>query len=134
MEDKKCTKCGGIKKLEAFSKDNRAKDGRQSRCKLCQSEVKRQMASYYRSKHLEYKYGITQDDYNRMLEEQESCCSICGIHEKHCEHQRLAVDHDHNTGEVRGLICKKCNQAIGLLQDNSEFAYNAYQYLQRHGK
>jgi hypothetical protein len=91
------------------------------------------MAQYYRGKHLEYKYGMTHDDYERMLVEQDHKCAVCGIDAKHSENSRLCVDHDHDTGEVRGLLCKKCNQAIGLLQDNADFCDAAGRYLRLHG-
>ena len=129
-----CPKCGNEKTFKDFSVDNRAKSGYQTRCKACQSGVKLEMKEYYRGKHLEYKYGITLDDYEAMAEVQERCCAICKIHEKHVEHQRLAVDHDHDTGAVRALLCKKCNQGIGLLQDSSAFALCAHNYLKGHGK
>jgi hypothetical protein len=131
---KQCTRCLDVKSEAEFSKDSRAKSGLQSRCKVCQSEVKAEMSDYYRDKHLQSKYGITHQDYLVMLEEQDCKCAICGIEEKYCENQRLAVDHDHDTGQVRALLCKKCNQAIGLLQDNSDFAKSAVEYLIRFGK
>lgn len=132
MNTRFCNLCSQEKDFSLFSKDSRAKTGYQSRCKECQAAVKKDMASYYREKHLQRKYGISHADYENMLAEQKGCCAVCGIEEKYCENQRLAVDHDHATGEVRALLCKKCNQAIGLLQDSAEFAYAAYQYLKEH--
>ena len=126
--------CNTEKEFSFFSKDTRAKSGYQTRCKSCQAAVKKEMAGYYREKHLQKKYGISQADYEQMLEEQQGCCAICGIEEKYCENQRLAVDHNHKTEKVRALLCKKCNQAIGLLQDNADFAYSAYQYLKEHNE
>jgi hypothetical protein len=131
---KKCNRCKIEKGFEEFSKDSRAKSGTQTRCKKCQAEVKKEMATYYRAKHLEYKYGITLEDYDQLKEQQNGKCAICGIEEKYCENKRFAVDHDHDTEEVRALLCKKCNQAIGLLQDSSEFAFNAYTYLRKFNK
>ena len=131
---KLCSMCNTEKEFSFFSKDTRSKSGYQTRCKSCQATVKKEMAAYYREKHLQKKYGISQADYERMLEEQQGCCAICGIEEKYCENQRLAVDHNHKTKEVRALLCKKCNQAIGLLQDNADFAYSAYQYLKEHNE
>lgn len=131
---KMCNRCKVQKDSSHFSKDKRSKSGLQTRCKPCQAEVKQEMSEYYRDWHLQYKYGIRSEDYERMLKEQNNSCSICGIEEKHCEHSRLAVDHDHGTGTVRELLCKKCNQAIGLLQDNNLFALKAHEYLKRHGK
>lgn len=131
---KQCNRCKKEKELKEFSKDSRAKSGTQTRCKKCQSEVKKEMAVYYRAKHLEYKYGITLEDYDTLKTQQDGKCAICGIEEKYCENKRFAVDHDHDTKEVRALLCKKCNQAIGLLQDSSAFTFNAYKYLKRFNK
>jgi len=131
---KTCTKCKIEKAYTEFSVDSRALSGLQTRCRECQREVKSTMKDYYRECHLRNKYGISQQIYENMLHAQEECCAICGIHEKHCEHQRLAVDHDHVTGQVRALLCKKCNQGIGLLQDSSDIASKAVDYLKEHGR
>jgi hypothetical protein len=133
MTTKLCNLCKQEKDLSLFSVDSRSKSGYQTRCKECQSVVKKEMALYYRTKHLEYKYGITHEDYEAMLEQQGSKCAICGIEEKYAENARLCVDHNHDTGEVRGLLCKKCNQAIGLFQDNPEFCEAGGRYLRLHG-
>ena len=131
---KECCRCKETKLNESFSKDSRHSTGLQTRCKECQAIVKKEMAHYYRGKHLEYKYGMTHEDYASMLLAQDSKCAVCGIEQKFCENQRLAVDHDHDTGLVRALLCKKCNQALGLLQDSSEFAKKAAEYLIRFNK
>jgi hypothetical protein len=133
MTTKVCNLCKEEKSIFDFSVDSRSRSGYQTRCKECQSAVKKEMASYYRDKHLEYKYGITQQDYENMLEEQNHKCGICGIHEKHAENSRLCVDHNHKTNVIRGLLCKKCNQAIGLLQDNADFCDAAGRYIRLHG-
>jgi len=71
-------------------------------------------------------YNITKEDYNKMFDNQTGRCAIC-----FCESNiKLCVDHNHTTGKVRGLLCKKCNSAIGLLKDNTEFLYRAIKYLQ----
>ncbi len=133
MTTKVCTLCEEEKDVSLFSVDTRSRSGYQTRCKECQSYVKKEMASYYRGKHLEYKYNMTHEDYEAMLEQQDHKCAVCGISEVHAENSRLCVDHDHNTGQVRGLLCKKCNQAIGLLQDNPDFCESAGRYLRLHG-
>jgi hypothetical protein len=133
MTTKVCNLCEEEKDVLLFSVDSRSRSGYQTRCKECQSYVKKEMASYYRDKHLEYKYGITQQDYKNMLEEQNHKCGICGIDEKHAENARLCVDHNHKTNVIRGLLCKKCNQAIGLLQDNADFCDAAGRYIRLHG-
>ena len=134
MEDKKCTECGDIKKLEAFNKSNKSKDGRRQKCRLCEKayrerpEVKQQR--YERD--LFNKYGITIKEYNEMFEEQEGCCKVCNSHQMNFN-TSLAVDHNHKTGEVRGLLCSSCNTALGLLGDNPVVVESALNYLKENG-
>lgn len=64
---------------------------------------------YYRSKKLTRLFGLTAEDYDTMLENQGGVCAICQSPPKN---NRLAVDHDHNTGEIRGLLCTRCNVTL----------------------
>ena len=73
-------------------------------------------------------YGITLDEYNTMLQEQDYKCAICG-NEDEVEGRRLAIDHCHDTGHVRGLLCGKCNRGLGLFYDDEELLQNAIKYL-----
>lgn len=73
------------------------------------------------------RYGLTGTDYDRMLEQQSGECAICHT----VPSETLHVDHDHESGEVRGLLCRKCNLAIGLLGDSSDVALSASAYLTR---
>ncbi len=77
-------------------------------------------------------YGITLADYDRILDDQNNGCAICGKTPEENK-QRLAVDHNHTTGEVRGLLCKNCNTAIGLLGDNPSTLRLATRYLEERG-
>ena len=81
-----------------------------------------------RTTQIKKRYGITIDTYDEMLEEQQGCCKICGIHERELN-KRLHVDHSHITGEVRGLLCTQCNTGIGMLQDSPEIIDAAAAYL-----
>lgn len=73
---------------------------------------------------LRNRYGITPEDYDRMLEEQGGVCAIC---EGACPTgRRLAVDHDHETGRVRGLLCVNCNQRLAWLE---QYGAIAVEYL-----
>ena len=75
-------------------------------------------------------YGITIDQYNEMFSKQNGCCGICGKHQSNEEMgRRLAVDHCHTTKKVRGLLCRKCNTALGLFRDNPELIQKALSYL-----
>ncbi len=75
------------------------------------------------------RYGMTVADYDAMLAKQSGKCAICGRDQKHSLHTRLFVDHDHDTGVVRGLLCYRCNSALGQLGDNIEGVLRAVDYL-----
>jgi hypothetical protein len=82
-----------------------------------------------RRSHLKRKYGITLEDYDRMLEAQGGVCAICK--EARPEERTLHVDHDHVTGKIRGLLCFRCNNAIGDLRDDVDLIYRMLDYLDR---
>ena len=78
---------------------------------------------------LKGKYGITVEDYQQMFIDQENKCAICQRHSR--GEKTLVIDHNHETGKVRGLLCYSCNSGIGLLQDNIKMLHNAIEYLER---
>lgn len=78
-------------------------------------ENKEKVLEYTRKNHYK-RYGITQEEYVQMLLDQEGVCAICGCPPK--EEKVLAVDHDHITGKVRGLLCTRCNLRVGHLESN----------------
>jgi len=99
--------------------------------------AKKQMAERRKNKpevikneKLRLSFGITLDDYNNMMMIQNSCCAICSIDSMNFK-RKLAVDHCHKTGRVRGLLCGKCNSAIGLMNDSTENLQNAISYLNK---
>lgn len=110
---KKCIECQSILPLENFSKSKQDRKGRHGKCKNC--------LKHYR---LKYKYSLTQEDYKRLTEEQDHKCKICN--KKVVD---LVVDHCHTSGEVRGLLCKHCNNMLGFAKDNPETLANAIKYL-----
>jgi ribosomal protein L34E len=72
-------------------------------------------------------YGISVEQYDEMLARQKGICAICGYEPRV---QRLAVDHDHKTGRIRGLLCSRCNHALAWIEDNSPSIYErAVDYL-----
>jgi hypothetical protein len=75
-----------------------------------------------------YKFGITLDEYNELLNKQKNSCSICGNPPRL---QKFAVDHDHKTGKVRGLLCRDCNVGIGNLKDDPDLIEKAIQYIKK---
>ncbi len=79
-------------------------------------------------------YGISREKYDRMFEEQDHKCKICGeegfrINSK--TEKTLCIDHCHSTGVIRGLLCHNCNRALGLLQDKKHLLQSAIEYLER---
>lgn len=79
---------------------------------------------------LKKRFGMTLEDYDKMLFEQGGKCAICNIH--HTETPRkLNVDHCHTTGKIRGLLCFNCNTSLGKLQDSIQILEQAIKYLQQ---
>ena len=81
------------------------------------------------------KYGITLEQYDEMLISQGGTCAICGqeektVHSKTGNPNSLNVDHDHDTGRIRGLLCSPCNRALGLIGDSLERAKSLVEYLE----
>lgn len=72
--------------------------------------------------------GITIEVYNHLFEKQKGKCFICNTHQDRLS-VALSVDHNHTTGKIRGLLCRRCNQGIGLFNDNVEFLRKSIVYL-----
>jgi hypothetical protein len=73
-------------------------------------------------------YNLTIDDYNKMFTSQNGCCKICGKHQSEFK-KSLSIDHNHQTNEVRGLLCNNCNTILGHAKDDIEILQNAIKYL-----
>ncbi|WNI19174.1 endonuclease VII domain-containing protein [Actinacidiphila sp. ITFR-21] len=142
---KACAKCGESKRVADFSLSRRATDTSnavyKSVCKACASAAARRWfadnpertAANKRRYNLE-QYGITVEDYERLLQEQGGVCAICKKPETSARQGKviqLPVDHCHATGRVRGLLCHRCNRAIGLLGDDIDLLKAAIGYLER---
>lgn len=78
-----------------------------------------------RKHNLKYRYGITENDYYKMVEKQQSKCKICGDQPS----KSLYVDHCHKTKQIRGLLCHKCNTALGHMDDDPQRLKKAIYYL-----
>jgi len=138
---KPCSKCLTIKQPTEFYKDKGTSSGLRSQCKTCdnaksntwrkanqdknsKNSVNSQRRNPTRVKQAKLsQYGITQADWDEMFRNQGGVCAICRKPEtkfdkRHLKLRKLCVDHCHRTGKVRGLLCGKCNSAIGLLNDD----------------
>ena len=85
-----------------------------------------------RRQHLRYEYGLTVAEYDAMLDAQGGVCAVCGKPETRVQHGRvdpLAVDHNHETGEARGLLCNNCNVGISRFNDDPHLLLAAVAYL-----
>jgi len=124
---KKCTKCDMLKPLSEFSESKSEKGYKQYRCKSCNKAYRETRKDLIREYQLQYKFGVSLELYNKMMEEQGNSCKIC---KKGCvTGRKLAVDHDHKTGKVRGLLCSPCNRALGYVNDDLNILSEAITYL-----
>lgn len=143
---KTCSKCGYV--------GNNFPPSRGSQCRDCKNAYRREWGnrnpdknrqykqtwvdrnlSADRAKHLKRKYGLSEEDYAVLLAAQGGVCGICGgdetcVRRSKSGAEAFAVDHDHETGRIRGLLCTRCNTAIGSLGDTAEGLRKALAYLE----
>jgi hypothetical protein len=126
---KVCSKCKTRKPIYDFNKNRSKKDGLSSQCKLCISKCGRKPRSKQKKfeTNLKYRFNLTLEQYDKMYDAQDGVCKICkGVNK---DGRRLAVDHDHKTGKIRGLLCVKCNRLLGLAGDSVISLTRAINYL-----
>lgn len=138
---KRCPRCGTEKPTGEFYNNKAMPDGLYHYCKPCaRARVRADYLSRYAAMNRHTKraydrhrvFGITQEDYERMLAAQGGLCAICRQPESVIRGGRtisLAVDHDHRTGRIRGLLCAACNKAIGYARDDPSLLQAAIAYL-----
>ena len=138
MDIKVCKVCNKEKPLSSYHKSKIHKLGCRNVCKLCRNkrqkitpEKRKESYSYEKNRNTKLKqtYGITYDDYLEMFNEQDGKCLICSRHQKDLK-LALAVDHCHDTGMIRGLLCGNCNSGIGNLRDDISLLKKAIEYLE----
>ena len=131
---KTCTKCGITKDINDFYKRGGkiSPETRHNHCKECtKKRVSETPSIIKREQALKRMYGITQQDYDRMITEQNHQCAICGTTDPGGRHKSnyFVVDHCHTTGKVRKLLCHHCNTALGLVGDNTSTLQKMIEYL-----
>lgn len=155
---KTCTACGVEKGIDEFTRRNgrcrpcraayarayyqsnpeKVKEASRKYARLNPEKVKEVRRRHYAKNHeqiigkrhfwkLKYGYGITVEQYDEMLATQNGVCAIC--FESNPDGSRLAVDHNHTTRVIRGLLCARCNKGVGLLRERSDLLTNAMLYL-----
>jgi hypothetical protein len=107
---KRCSQCGKLLLTTMFAPKS-------TRCKICRRDYDWQ-----------YRYGISPEQYQELWNKQEGKCKICGT--KLPDGEYLAIDHDKESGEIRGLLCRNCNLGLGNFHDNPESLRKAAEYLE----
>lgn len=153
---KTCTKCGEQKPLSEYHNSKKNKDKLNYWCKPC---TKINKAEWYKSNinkvlirskqwalknkekrkliarksHLKIKYNMSLEDERKLINNQNNRCAICnnGII---VELNKFHIDHCHNSGKVRGILCNYCNTGLGMFQDSQEYLKSAVKYLKKHQK
>lgn len=151
VREKCCTRCRSVKSIDQFNRNRQNRDGFQSACKSCQQERHREWyvrnsesviartrqwaadnpekakAAAARGQRRRL-YSLSPSEYDQLMQDQLGKCGACGD----CFGTTSPhVDHDHETGEVRGLLCGNCNRALGLLLDSPERVGGLARYLRR---
>jgi ribosomal protein L34E len=146
---KKCTKCGNDCELTEFY-------AKESRCKTCVNEIRRakykenpeiyiaRVAKFrtdnpekIRDTKLKQAYGVGTEYFNAKLKEQGGVCAGCGRNVKTVwrgKEVEMALDHHHETKQPRGVLCIKCNRALGLLEENVQTMFNLIEYANKYKK
>ena len=133
---KPCTLCSKVKSLQEFHRHPQTQDGRKTRCRDCQKiymneyRSRPEVSLRKRQLHLKNSYNLTVEQWDIMYINQKGKCLICNKHSTTLS-KNLRVDHCHETGEVRGLLCDGCNTGIGLLEENTDTLRGAIAYLNK---
>jgi hypothetical protein len=154
---KTCRNCHLAKPLLAFHRHRGTVDGRATYCKDCalaydrtvrkksklrahkewlkipenRENVRKYLRVYHRKYHLAG-YGLTPQMYENMFDAQDGRCALCQTHAVDCMRGILVIDHDHETGKVRALLCGKCNSGLGMFADNPALMRLAAEYVAQH--
>jgi hypothetical protein len=133
-----CVKCKELQPIGQYWKDKQKNDGLRPYCKNCERDrytskeyyAQRKDPKYVAIKHRHKmkKYGITEEDFIAMENAQNSCCAICDRPENKMN-TKLSVDHSHESGNVRGLLCSNCNRGLGFFKDSPELLVKAATYV-----
>ncbi len=131
-----CNKCGEWKVFSEFTVCRSKWDNLCTFCRDCNKQschvAHKANPERMFDRHFKTTYGISVEQVRQMAVEQSDLCGICGKPEHRKlkgQTKRLAVDHNHQTGEVRGLLCSDCNRALGMFKDDTDILLKAVEYL-----
>lgn len=127
---KQCPKCDLFLSRDQFNRDKRSPDGLVRYCQSCDRIRRKPIYNpdQIRSHNLKRNYGITLTQFNALLDQQNGVCAICGGPPTR---RGWHVDHDHQTGVIRGILCNGCNIGLGGMRDNPAVLRSAAAYIER---
>ena len=135
---KHCSTCKQEKEISSFNKNKSTKSGFHNQCRDCQKLWKPTPDALAKSRKKTREWnrlkltGFTPNDFEKKLAEQNNKCAICGTDNPGATNWH--ADHDHKTGQKRGILCQKCNTGLGLLQDDINILCSAIEYLNHYTK
>lgn len=129
-QERYCLKCFTWRHISQFP-------GKRTTCSICKAREQKSRAIHLvnlRLRDVAKRYGLTSEELQAMKDAQRNLCAICGLAETHAKRNGhvypLAVDHNHETGEVRGLICYRCNHLVASLERSTpDIVTRAWHYL-----
>ena len=143
LRSKACSNCQSIKPITDFGEASGYRDGHYGQCKSCRSKLNSAYAKLHPAKRkkttpeanrknaLKTKYGLTESQFERMLADQNGACAICKTESPGGRHGTFHVDHCHDTGKVRGVLCHSCNVTLGRVGDSIDGVMRYLNYLER---
>ena len=146
---KQCSKCREEKSLSAFGRSPRYRDGHRGQCIKCRATYntaygvawRKANPAYYKTStevtrrrriELRLRFRLTEADWQGMLDAQQDRCAICHTDKPKGRWSTFHVDHCHNTGRVRGLLCQHCNTTLGRVRDDVTVLRAMIAYIERH--
>lgn len=129
-----CIECKVEKPVSDFFRDKENKTGYKNQCKVCKytrrNKIGRKETKTQRRKWmLKSVYGITAQQFESMVIEQNNKCKLCGASAETGAYKTLYVDHNHVTGKIRSLLCGYCNTGLGMFKESPELLIKASQYV-----
>lgn len=125
---KQCITCGEVKMDVKFHVHKGRGNALRGECKACHNlrsvRYAKENPDRIRKYQRKHRYGIEQGEYDTLFHAQRGCCAVCSQ-----PYPVLDIDHNHSTGKIRGLLCRPCNQALGLLGESSRRLSAALKYL-----
>lgn len=126
-----CGKCEEWLPIDRFNRDRRNSTGLFYVCRICTGKYDSH-AAWIRT--IKRKYGLTEDQYMELFNSQNGRCAICKDEPNDNNTKKegyFSIDHSHDTGVIRGLLCLQCNMALGYMKDNKDNLMAAYDYLNK---